>query len=122
MKYTVKEEDTSLSANPMSTLLEVTTVLVIVILCSILARIGYGVYGVGIAVVTLAYYITVAYVKLMFSRLTVGSTYAVEKAKIGISVVVDKKTIIWIPVFIMPGADERLNLYSLTLIIKKEER
>lgn len=119
MWYTVKDEDTSLSANPLSTLLEVVTVLVIVVLCSILARIGYCVYGIGIAVVTLAYYITVAYVKLMFSRLKVGSTYKIERASVGIFVTVDKKTTVWIPVFVIKKAEEKLNIYSLMLCVKE---
>lgn len=121
MHYTVKQEDTDMGANLVSTLVEVGTVIGIVGLCAVMSRAGYREYGVLIAGVTLIYYVLVAYVKLMFSRLKVGTTYKFETTSFGINLTVDKHNIVWIPVLVFKGAEEKLNLYSLSLTVKEEQ-
>lgn len=120
MHYTVKEEDTSMSAGGLNTVFEVLTVVVVVLLCAWVSRIGYPEYGALIAIVVLLYYFLVAYTKLMFSGLKAGTTYEFEPVTLGINFKKDKNTVIWMPVLVFRGKEERLNLYTLSITVVEE--
>lgn len=121
MHYTVKEEDTSMSAGGLNTVFEVLTVIVVVLLCAWVSRVGYPEYGALIAIVVLLYYFLVAYTKLMFSGLKAGTTYEFEPVTLGINLKKDKSTIIWMPVFVFRGKEEKLNLYALSITVVEED-
>lgn len=121
MHYTVKEEDTSMSAGGLNTVFEVLTVIVVVLLCAWVSRVGYPEYGALIAIAVLLYYFLVAYTKLMFSGLKVGTTYEFESVALGINLKKDKSTSIWMPVFVFRGKEEKLNLYALSITVVEED-
>lgn len=121
MHYTVKEEDTSMSAGGLNTVFEALTVVVVVLLCAWVSRIGYPEYGALIAIVVLLYYFLVAYTKLMFSGLKAGTTYEFEPVTLGINLKKDKNTVIWMPVLVFKGKEERLNLYMLSITVVEED-
>lgn len=121
MHYTVKDEDVDMHASNINTLFELLTVVLVVLLCAWVSRIGYPEYGALIAIIILLYYFLVAYAKLMFSRLKAGMTYDFEPVAFGIDLKVDKRTIVWIPVFVFRGTEEKLNLYTLSLTVIDEK-
>lgn len=121
MHYTVKEEDTSMSAGGLNTVFEALTVVVVVLLCAWASRIGYPEYGALIVIVVLLYYFLVAYTKLMFSGLKAGTTYEFEPVTLGINLKKDKNTVIWMPVLVFKGKEERLNLYMLSITVVEED-
>lgn len=119
MYYIPSKDDVTISMNTASGIEELLIAMLLITACVVLQYCGFITMATLLLILVIVYYVTVAYVKFLFTQLKSGVKYKVEKYKIFTILYVNKSTVVFIPVRLVESTKEGLQLYTLTLYVKK---